>query len=146
MLPQSAEDVISVSIGEGIAGVIGAFATWLLGTILNFKSDEDYTVRGVESTAATAAATRRGYADSGRMMGGSRGDVDSIVSGAVADGDYFLTRAAAQPLLEALGIPIFLASVASVLIATVPYEAVKISSQKRRNEVEEARREERCRI
>ena len=145
VLPQSAEDVISVSIGEGIAGVIGAFATWLLGTILNFKSDEDYIVltpmndaamRGMESTTA-ATTTRRGYADSGRMMGGSRGDVDSLVSGVVADGDYFLTRAAAQPLLEALGIPIFFASVASVLIATVPYEAVKISSQKRRNEVEE---------
>eukprot|EP00984_Skeletonema_dohrnii_P024450 scaffold13562_cov94-Skeletonema_dohrnii-CCMP3373.AAC.1 len=30
VLPQSAEDVIAVSIGEGIAGVIGAFATWLL--------------------------------------------------------------------------------------------------------------------
>ena len=145
VLPQSAEDVISVSIGEGIAGVIGAFATWLLGTILNFKSDGDYIVlapmndaamRGMESTTA-ATTTRRGYANSGRMMGGSGGDVDSLVSGAVADGDYFLTRAAAQPLLEALGIPIFFASVASVLIATVPYEAVKISSQKRRNEVEE---------
>src|SRR5210317_1848665 len=38
VLPQSAEDVIAVSIGEGIAGVIGAFATWLLGLVLNFKT------------------------------------------------------------------------------------------------------------
>jgi hypothetical protein len=67
-------------------------------------------------------------------MGGR--NMDSLVSGAVADGDYFFTRAAAQHLLESLGIPILLASRASVLIATVPYEAVKISSQSRRNEVE----------
>ena len=142
VLPQSAEDVISVSIGEGIAGVIGAFATWLLGTILNFKSDGDFILTPMNDAAmknsggAESLTTRRVYADSGRTMGG-RGNVGSLVSEAVADGDYFLTRAAAQPLLEALGIPIFFASLASVLIATVPYEAVKISSQKRRNEVEE---------
>jgi hypothetical protein len=137
VLPQSAEDVISVSIGEGIAGVIGAFATWLLGMVLNFKSDEDFILTPMNDVMKNSGIdpTSRRYADSGRM--GGRGNVDSLVSEAVADGDYFLTRAAAQPLLEALGIPVFFASFASVLIATLPYEAVKISSQKRRNEVKE---------
>lgn len=114
VLPNSAEDVIAVSIGEGIAGAIGAFATWLLGLVLNFESDE---------------AAAAGMMDSGRM--------GSLASEAIADGDYFLTRAAAQPLLEAVGIPIAFASLASVLIATLPYEAVKLSSQKRRAAMEE---------
>jgi hypothetical protein len=96
--------------------------------ILNFKTNEDDMMKnsGIEST--------RRYADSGLM---GRRSMDNLVSEAVADGDYFLTRAAAQPLLEALGIPIFFASLASVLIASGSYEAVKISSQRRRNEVKD---------
>ena len=74
--------------------------------------------------------------ESGRLQV-RQSNVDALVSEAVADGDYFLTRAAAQPLLEAVGIPIFFASLASVLIATLPYEAVKLSSQKRRNDMEQ---------
>jgi hypothetical protein len=130
VLPQNAEDVIAVSIGEGLAGAIGAFATWLLGMILNFKNDEDFIIEPINASMKKSGIepTTKGPM-SGRNM-------DSLVSGAVADGDYFFTRAAAQPLLEALGIPIIFASLASVLIATVPYEAVKISSQSRRNEVE----------
>ena len=128
VLPNSAEDVIAVSIGEGIAGAIGAFATWLLGLILNFKSDDGFVV------TPTNGGGRHGSGGSGPMGGQS---MNALVSEAVADGDYFLTRAAAQPLLEAVGIPLFFASLASVLIATVPYEAVKITSQKRRQDMEE---------
>eukprot|EP00578_Thalassiosira_sp_NH16_P022809 CAMPEP_0181104362 /NCGR_PEP_ID=MMETSP1071-20121207/15383_1 /TAXON_ID=35127 /ORGANISM="Thalassiosira sp., Strain NH16" /LENGTH=543 /DNA_ID=CAMNT_0023187547 /DNA_START=208 /DNA_END=1835 /DNA_ORIENTATION=- len=149
VLPQNAEEVIAVSIGEGIAGAIavsigegiagaiGAVATWLLGMVLNFKSNEDFIVMPVNEAMEGSGLEQTGrYLDTERMMGGQR-NVDELVSGAVADGDYFLTRAAAQPLLEALGIPIFFASLASVLIATLPYEAVKLSSQKRRQETEE---------
>jgi hypothetical protein len=131
VLPNSAEDVIAVSIGEGIAGAIGAFATWLLGLVLNFESDEGFMVAPMtEATEMTGfRAVAAGMMDSGRM--------GSLASEAIADGDYFLTRAAAQPLLEAVGIPIAFASLASVLIATLPYEAVKLSSQKRRAAMEE---------
>jgi len=44
---------------------------------------------------------------------------------AFADSDYFLTRAAARPLLASLGLSEELASVAAVLLASVPYEFVK---------------------
>ena len=107
VLPNSAEDIIAISIGEGIAGVIGAFATWLLGLGLNFKDD------GMGET------------------------MEELYSEAVADGDYFLTRAAAQPILEGIGVPLFFASLLSVLIATVPYEVVKVQSQKQKNDMEE---------
>ena len=105
VLPQSADDVIAVSIGEGIAGAIGAVATWFLGMVLKF---------------------REGGGELMSDMGGER-----MVSGALAEGDYFLTRAAAEPLFEAAGLPIFFASLASVLVANVPYQAIKLSSQKR---------------
>ncbi|KAL7470214.1 hypothetical protein ACHAXS_010456 [Conticribra weissflogii] len=116
-LPQSADDVIAVSIGEGIAGAIGAVATWLLGTILKFRVEDD-----VDDLVARVVMTTE------ELTGK---DVNLLISGAVAEGDYFLTRAAASPLFEAVGIPTFLASLASVLLATLPYEAIKLSQQKK---------------
>lgn len=130
VLPQSAEDVIAVSIGEGIAGVIGAVATWLLGLILNFKTGEEFVLTPLMSKVDG------GNAIYDRGMGG-KNNVDALVSEAVADGDYFLTRAAAQPLFEAVGVPIFFASLASVLLATLPYEAIKLSTRKRMNALNE---------
>jgi hypothetical protein len=131
VIPQSAEDVIAVSIGEGIAGVIGAFATWLLGLVLTFKRDEAFII-----TPLTSSEFEVGKGVYERGMGGQN-NVDALVSEAVADGDYFLTRAAAQPLFEAVGVPIFFASLASVLLATLPYEAIKLSTRKRMNALEE---------
>ena len=130
VLPQSAEDVIAVSIGEGIAGVIGAFATWLLGLVLNFKTSN------TEFIITPLSGSNKGNNVYSRNMGGQN-NMNALVSEAVADGDYFLTRAAAQPLFEAVGVPIFLASLASVLLATLPYEAIKLSTRKRMNALEE---------
>lgn len=130
VLPQSAEDVIAVSIGEGIAGVIGAFATWLLGLVLNFKRDDEFILMPLMSKVDGGDVVYE------RGMGG-KNNVDALVSEAVADGDYFLTRAAAQPLFEAVGVPIFFASLASVLLATLPYEAIKLSTRKRMNALNE---------
>jgi hypothetical protein len=42
-----------------------------------------------------------------------------------------LARAAVLPLLTALGVPDVLASIASVLVATIPYELVKLGSKRR---------------
>lgn len=55
----------------------------------------------------------------------------SMLVEAVADGDYFLARAAVLPLLTALGVPDVLASIVSVLVATIPYELVKLGSKRR---------------
>jgi hypothetical protein len=56
---------------------------------------------------------------------------------AVADGDFFVTRAALLPFLEAFGVPPFVASIASVVVATVPSELVKIGSKQRQQRMEE---------
>ena len=93
-LPQTASDVVSVALGEGIAGVLGAVATLLLSLVLRLRAANN----------------------------NSRSD---LVREAVADGDYFLTRAAALPLLEAIGLSPLAASVASVILASVPSEVIK---------------------
>ena len=112
-LPGNAEDAIAVTLGEGIAGVIGSIATSFVGMLLNLVGDEELA----EAIGETKEMEM---------------EMDLLVSETVASGDYFLTRAAAQPILEALGVPIFIASLASVLIASVPYEAVKLVSKKQR--------------
>jgi hypothetical protein len=55
----------------------------------------------------------------------------SLLVEAVADGDYFLARAAVLPLLTAFGVPEIIASIASVLVATIPYELVKLGPKRR---------------
>jgi len=63
-----------------------------------------------------------------------RGSVGSIV---LADGDYFLAKAASLPLLEATGLSPVVAGIASVLFAVLPYELVKIGAQRRRELIRE---------
>eukprot|EP00521_Asterionellopsis_glacialis_P017698 CAMPEP_0195298926 /NCGR_PEP_ID=MMETSP0707-20130614/24504_1 /TAXON_ID=33640 /ORGANISM="Asterionellopsis glacialis, Strain CCMP134" /LENGTH=297 /DNA_ID=CAMNT_0040361177 /DNA_START=13 /DNA_END=903 /DNA_ORIENTATION=+ len=72
-----------------------------------------------------------------RMGGDIPETEEEIFAEVVADGDYFLTRAAAVPLLEAAGIPIVFASLGSVLLATVPYEFIKVRSREKRERQEE---------
>lgn len=104
-LPKSATDVISVSLGEGIAGAIGAIATVAVTALLQIpKTNMEMEQR-------------------------------SLVEEAVADGDYFFTRAAALPLLEAAGLPRFAATLASVAVALVPYEIIKNRYKQQREKV-----------
>ena len=101
VIPQDATDVISVALGEAIGGVIGAIGTIPVALLLGPSDDN-----------ARRNSRRNGF-----------------FTEAIADGDYFLTRAAALPLLEAVGLPSFLASLGSVLLASVPYEFVKFNSR-----------------
>ena len=47
------------------------------------------------------------------------------ISDAVANGDFLVTQAAAQPLLNVISIPPFLATVGSALLASIPAEILK---------------------
>lgn len=49
---------------------------------------------------------------------------------ALADSDYFMVRAIAQPLLTARGLPNVPARIASVLLAVIPYEVLKLVSKR----------------
>lgn len=105
-LPQTASDVVSVALGEAIAGVIGAMATLLVSLLLRVRAANEQLLQGVVEKR-------------------------DLVREAVADGDYFMTRAAALPLFEALGLSPLAASVTSVILASVPYEIIKLGSSRK---------------
>ena len=112
-VPMSSADVLSVALGEAVAGVIGAALTYVL------------NVRFLQRASA-------------RTSRSSSTKLDALFSEAVADGDYFVARAAALPLLDAMGLPPFLATLGSVVIAFLPYELVKLVSARRVLAQEEA--------
>jgi len=107
-LPLSASDVVTVALGEGVSGVLGSAALFGLRSVISWRQKVDRT-----------------------LQKGARKGARSISAQALADGDFFVARAAALPLLEALGLSPVLATVASVFFATVPYEIVKLGSRRR---------------
>mmetsp|Transcript_36428 Transcript_36428/g.109408 ORF Transcript_36428/g.109408 Transcript_36428/m.109408 type:complete len:608 (-) Transcript_36428:20-1843(-) len=140
-MPQSATDIIAIALGEGIAGVLGAIATSVVGALLRLRTEAN-AAAAAASSAVSRVLDRDAEEESfpAPFFKGSdqlNGPKNELISEAVADGDYFLTRAAAIPLLEAVGIPPFTATLASVLIATIPYEIIKISNRQKRMKEEE---------
>jgi hypothetical protein len=111
-LPQSATDVVAVALGEGIAGVIGAIATLFVSLLLRLQAANEELMDD--------AANKK-----------------ELVRKAVADGDYFVTRAAALPLFESLGFSPLAATVTSVILASVPYEIIKLGSSREKARMEE---------
>uniref|UniRef100_A0A7S4MM38 Uncharacterized protein n=1 Tax=Odontella aurita TaxID=265563 RepID=A0A7S4MM38_9STRA len=132
VVPSGAPDLLAGAIGEGIAGAIGAASTWGVQTLVRLRNEAK------EATAASIEAVKGQKRRFGRGGGGSgSSNSDDIFTQTVADGDYFLTRAAAIPLLEAVGIPLFTASLASAALATLPYELIKITSRQRAQRAKE---------
>ena len=117
-MPQSATDVVSVAVGEGIAGVIGAVASLIVSFLLRLQMSSS--------------------ADEKRMEGGVGAvNKQEMLRSALADGDYFVTRAAALPLFESLGLSPLAATVTSVILASVPYEFIKLGSSREKARFEE---------
>lgn len=56
---------------------------------------------------------------------------------AIADGDFFIVNSASKPLLEAVGVPPALASVSSIVLATIPSQLVKIGQRKKDQRIQE---------
>ena len=126
-LPKDATDVISIALGEAIGGIVAAIATFPILVLIESRMQQ--LSRGVQGAVRSSAPNTS-------SLSSSR---SAFVTEAVADGDFFVTRAAALPLLEALGLPSFVASIGSVLLATIPYELTKVASRQRQKELREAR-------
>lgn len=109
-LPMTVSDVVSVAIGEAIAGVIGAFVSFVVS--FNMRLDETNKMKRASNQQ---------------------------ISEAVADGDFLLTQAATIPILEGIGLTAFTASAASVLLAMVPFSLVKFISRRKQRLLEEDR-------
>ena len=86
-------------------------------------------IGGALGTLATWAATS--------IVSLQNGSKASLVKNTIVNADYFLTRAAAYPLLDAIGVPPFLASLATVLISTVPSEITRLLKNEKKNDVAE---------
>jgi len=105
-LPSSATDVVAVAFGEGIGGLVGVGSTFVLSELMKASSE-------AADEAASDIMQR------------------NAITEAVAGFDYFLTRAVASPLLLSAGLDPLSASVGSVLVASIPYELVKIQERSR---------------
>jgi hypothetical protein len=108
-VPTTAADVIAVTLGESIGGVIGAVAT------------------GVGSLVMT-----RQWPSLERP-----GLTRSLVTEAIADSDFFIANSASRPLLQAVGLPPVLASVGSIFVATASSQLVKLGARRKDRLLEE---------
>lgn len=170
-------DIFSIALGEGLAGLIGALATFLVGTMFmkdsqkgnnsirkqmplniqpetDFQPEEDAYLGDLEESSLNTedfflAPSQDSYVDYNEQSWYStvipskaserRDMVKGLVTEAVADSDYFLTKSAARNLFFALGIAPAAAELASVLLATVPFEFIKLSAKKSQLRQEENR-------
>ena len=175
-------DFFSIALGEGLAGLIGAVATFLVGSIImnddknnnkasnlqkpveikgegiakveDIAGDDDYYGDLEESAfneddfflapsrynANVDYNERTWYSSAIPNKETERRDmVEGLITTAVADSDFFLTKSAAKNLFFAMGIAPALAELASVLVATVPYEFVKLTAKMRQLRQEEDR-------
>jgi len=115
-VPTSATDLISVALGEGIAATLGGIIT-SIGS-LGFKT------KGILKEGLDNAGKGN---DSNSTSAGAEISFDGFVASAVADTDYFITRAAATPLLAGFGLPPIL----GVIVATIPSQLIKLSARQR---------------
>lgn len=111
-VPSSVTDLLSLALGESIAGGIGALATYLLQ--ISLKTQDSIRNRlpfrkSEEETSARSASQ------------------EQLITDALADTDFFIVRAAAIPLASSLGVPPIL----GVLVATIPSQLVKISAKQK---------------
>jgi hypothetical protein len=113
VMPEDANDLVAIALGEGIGAVIGATATAIVTAIVTGF------IRVLRMNSVNTQPNVLSLASS-----------EDIVSEAVADTEYFWTRAGLVPLLRSLGVSPAIARLTSVTLATVPYEVVKWQAKK----------------
>ncbi|CAB9507629.1 expressed unknown protein [Seminavis robusta] len=116
-IPANAYEIVSVALGETLAGITGAIASLGLNILL-------------------MSGTRRMMEQNQSFQ-----RMQAMINEALAESDYFLARATILPLLEAVGLSPSLATVSSSLAASLPYQLVKWGKQQK-----EARKENENRI
>ena len=128
--PATTYDVVAVALGETVAGVTGAAASLSLNLVLANANKVMQLLPNKHSIQNMMTLQDQAPQKTTRVQG--------IINEAAAETDYFLARAAVLPLLvEGVGLSPAIATLASSLVATLPYQAVKLGKQQR-----EARQEE----
>jgi len=149
-VPSTASEIAAVALGEGISGSIGAlslvFVNYIKNLVFgrNISNDGQLMVDEAKIVAANNAKSSATLMAEKEVLDQTAADTltDTISTELVADGDFFLTRAAVRPLLQAVGVPYETAGAASVILASVPYEIVKLYGRRERRRVEASERAE----
>ena len=157
----SPSEAVIMTLGEGIAGIIGSIASFCLSLLvmynnkrmtngeqkpsgqegmrereLNISNDIGQTndvnnnptpTRSIFDTLDTTGTLST--SSSTKMVGSS---TTTPAEEAVAGSDFFLAQAATLSIAESIGLSPFYASIVSVLLATIPYELIKVSSRRAR--------------
>jgi hypothetical protein len=124
-VPTTSTEVVAVTLGESIGGVIGAI----------FSVGINFLLRGGKSNDDSSKPS-----DSEDSNSKKSSNMSSLVSQGLSDGDYFIANSASTAFLESVGVPESVAKYSSVFIAAIPSQLVKIGSriseQKRAKEEE----------
>lgn len=106
-VPTTSTEVVAVTLGESIGGVIGAI----------FSVAINFVLRGGKANDGSSKSSGSGRNDKSKK---------SLLSQGLADSDYFIANSASNSLLEAAGVPETVAKYSSVFIAAVPSQLVKV--------------------
>mmetsp|Transcript_27726 Transcript_27726/g.65156 ORF Transcript_27726/g.65156 Transcript_27726/m.65156 type:complete len:594 (+) Transcript_27726:113-1894(+) len=118
-VPTTSTEVVAVTLGESIGGVIGAIFSVAINFIL---------LRG------KAGDSLQSHKSNSRKSN----NMKSLLSQGISDSDYFIANSASNTLLEAVGVPETVAKYGSVFIAAIPSQLVKIGPRmKKKKRVEE---------
>lgn len=126
--PMSASDVVTVALGEGLSGILGAMALGGVTALMSWSmrsTSATYLSSSSSSTVTTATS-----AESQRVTATTAMWYDEAVAG----GDFLVARASTLALLEAFGVPPSIAMNLSVVLATVPYELLKMGIKRKREQ------------
>lgn len=113
-VPTSSTEVVAVTLGESIGGVIGAIFSVAINFILKGGKTSDESSESSDSeTSENEKSTTK----------------PSLWYQGISDGDYFIVNSASNSLLEAAGVPESVAKYSSVFIAAIPSQLFKITSR-----------------
>ena len=107
-VPTSLPEILSIGLGEALAGFLGASFVYV-------------TSRLPSSTSKSLLRDRE------RGSSSQSDTVETMTSDVLADTEYFFVRSVSQPLLATTGLPIELVNLFSVLLASLNSELVKFS-------------------
>jgi len=106
-VPTTSTEVVAVTLGESIGGVIGAVSSVAINFVLRGGKVNDDSSDSSDSEKSK--------------------EKKSLLSQGLADSDYFIANSASNSLLEAAGVPETIAKYSSVFIAAIPSQLVKIT-------------------
>jgi len=151
-IPQDPTSVLSVALGDASAGILGAIVTQFVNTIgmnkstssiidKDFSIDQENDITEYKYNLSTQNwwIQRQGNQSTDNVIFSRRTKTTMEYTDGVADSDFFLTKAAATPLIGAVGITGGVASVATILLAFVPYQFIKMTAQMKEQRTKEER-------